>query len=1384
MRSVTTLEAGALEAPVVDIRAEVKIWHNRLLVGEFSGTRLALLSESGDGVFPQSVSGNDTIVELVKSPTGEILLYLPEFEKRVSTGLVANNACKPGVLAGENTADVYYHNGTEWRRAEISLANIIADSGDVVLGDSSLGLTIPSGAVYPFPQGQAFIVYDKGGYRAYYRSSVGNVMVSPLRFFDPRKKVAEQPFATAAIYKAGKVYFYASMPDGSVKGIILTIRGSERYTFSDPFMAVPSDLSFCDVFGGFEHEGKIFLAARFRRTKELSGLATYIFLLPSLDGRSFAFVGEAAVSRSSRQMLFVPKNGSVFVLSNGQKFVGEIPWYVSEAHAPSVTTSAISVGGNSQTVTVEMQNSVQKSFLRYGNVAALYFSSVGGQKTLYMKYAITRVSRTVADGEAAWEVELTHYGMWRVGQLRYGQYVEKQGREVLADDLKQLEALHKMSGGDDVLWSFSVDFWKDGKANPLIHNTAPWQLQYVETDDLKKLFAEYPKIVAGQTYTIRVFGWSRAGRPDTNPNTPDPTPTSVQNATVTPILTLKDEAGEFVINPTLQSPYASFPQEYFVTRPGSLPVEYSFVAPKSGELVKVTVRVNSRDGETLSYIERVEIPNLPARYLTPEVTDASFSNPQKGERWTLKETIDIPQTLDQVAVETSFRSSIDKAYAIVIGGQARYQSASNQVLLDPLWIIKVSPSAPAPAWEGEYPASQSHAWNGIVVFGSKDPWHPDHVQISNTHLPETFSPKHTYLLKFDMGGTMNDSSIPSNEVPFVFGSGEKLRLRLTLPEAATSIQEWTLRVAIFESPKNVYDWDISAGWFGNGNTTFEVHGDYYRMLFYFTPEKGFTQFSSERIGFPNFYDFATIHLKSFAPSSAPCRLHIKVSMSGVTSPPGSSQRAVISYPGGVQVSEVVSGAFEITDERIVELSDGVLWGVTTGFDVFGGDLPFADWSSVRRKFEARIVEAGERYVPVPPGFGVSISDGVLQYTTDIITAPPKSKKKGSPDFLIANKPYSPDDFEVSARFQVRGKSTMAAVVGYFSSKDDYIKGYYKNGSLAVGLVRGGKTTVVASTPAGVWNDVAVFDLRMRFLGGRVILQKKKPENGWGDADETLVYEWDADAVGCPAIDGLAHVGVMSLILPPRFRTTGFVSSAGIIPVAPLDRDENGQQGFRSIANFPESGKVEIGGIVYAYKQKAALLTDDQIRGPFELRNISEWDAFHSKDLDDGTQFKGGKAIEFTMFAWRPAAATKNDYSGQPIATNAGYAWLNEETMYRPFITTDKQIVRLRNRLRAYSEKIPAEYYPSADKVWITNALLWTSKPNPDEIVYHPEGSFVYLHSNDYCQVLRFQAFSFAPDQSVKSLLRDFGAMALTAMEFPDDFSNASVALGTGWTIVR
>jgi hypothetical protein len=412
--------------------------------------------------------------------------------------------------------------------------------------------------------------------------------------------------------------------------------------------------------------------------------------------------------------------------------------------------------------------------------------------------------------------------------------------------------------------------------------------------------------------------------------------------------------------------------------------------------------------------------------------------------------------------------------------------------------------------------------------------------------------------------------------------------------------------------------------------------------------------------------------------------------------------------------------------------------------------------------------------PIPPGDDPEI---------DVVPKQIITTQKGVDQVMFSSNPYSAWNFDQETRIKFHGPYTYAGCIGLASNEHNYIMGYLRQGYLGIAKFRAGTRTIIYEiAKAGIVEDTEI-DLRFWHRDGLFGVEYKLASSAtWATRGSQLLYEWTYDDGEIASSDDLYHVGVYSVIDPPKFRTAGFRSTGTTIPVMPCDLDPNSADDHGILYSdfleeFAASGQISCDDIKYTYTGKADFFTDPKdMEGPFQLRNILDWvdpAGRYETDLDDAFYYTGNKAIEFTKFDWLPSIANHENYDGCVIGISSGYAWMQDETFFKPWITTGGVVVFQRHRGRFYAanDSIPANNDNTSlqDKCYLTNGLTGvTCTETLEEEYQHSNGTFVFIDSDDSVSILGYRSSSGNSDNSIETLLDIVCRIAGTKAVFPGD----------------
>ena len=431
-------------------------------------------------------------------------------------------------------------------------------------------------------------------------------------------------YASVAKTPAG-IFVYLTTPLGAVKGIKLLPNGS----WTDIFTAIPEDLtafyiSNCVV----DSYNRIHLCGQFVRTGEFNSGATYNMAIWSDDGKVFSLDRFTVFSSLGyRFMLSLGRSSEIFSDMNRTAVCDSsyVFYRVKATRLENVSVINLS-GTTSSGWTVTIPNGDRKydnsPLMKRGNFVKLEIGVETGGSILWEEYqrcVIAKGSSDLTDGSRSLDIQILPEGLWRTSAITYPFYLEIQSKQSILDDVDAMDNLYTAPNSHGVGDPFCVMFSlpeKPFEAQAKVSGT----VDHWSGNLISELYLEQYPVIYSLPLTIKLFGWSRIGLMDTNPNTADNTDATSPNDTFTPMFLVEGEDGEertVVIENSEAVNGINYPPQTWKTgnvraNTGTYPVIH--VSSTSGLLVgdkikKVGVRVSST-GPTVHYLERMEIPEV------------------------------------------------------------------------------------------------------------------------------------------------------------------------------------------------------------------------------------------------------------------------------------------------------------------------------------------------------------------------------------------------------------------------------------------------------------------------------------------------------------------------------------------------------------------------------------------------------------------------------------------------------------------------------------------------------------------------------------------------------------------------------------------------------
>lgn len=1342
--------------------------------------------------------------------------------------LDADEHSRPSIYDGK----ILYFDGTNWKLATYTPALLAAGTTACITGEVTFTDIVVGGAAHLISTTEGVILWiDEGGMRVSFIDTDGGRHDSPWRFMDPTAVllagVEDDDFRShhsAAAKLEGCVFVYYSGYDGSMKGICYALSSNDKDgCWSDIFTALPNDLSTFEVANALVEDGRMFVCGRFSRKEEFETSFTSNLVIRSDNGFTFAVDRRVLITLVDLPFQMFLTGTTIYFSNTNRYFSDTAPYYMIGENTSQTRLTLRNLSGSTGLGwTANLKSGREEYYtdtnIDEGNFAKLEIGVYTGSDFTWVKYhdvVISEVNRTWADGAREMSLGIVPDGIWHVQNMTHPFYMEFQGKQPFYDPIKEFSNMVHLGGETGASWSLTVDFFEPGE-----YDGWTWQTHagVTETDhwcrDLEELCMDYPVFGDAATYEARIYGWSRAGVPSTNPNTADATPTDTLNDVFELLILCEDEDGSqttVVSDPgELTSTHDHPPQTWFVegAREGSYPVIYNITNPGEGlKIIKVGVRVTSDTGNTTYYLERVEFPAIHANYIPVNATAGGWEVNNVSDKWNLVDTITLQITdgNDTAGDITSgaYSTTVGHVYAIMVAGEVAFTRNAIDYIQDAhfyAYIAQSDPNYRAPTWIRSYPPGTGPAvLTSVDVTAGTNPQLIEDTDTWDDSIPagETLDDDHhLYTFRHDESADMESSEIDARYIPYVYGNGSPIDVALYLAGsgAISDIVGGEFKFYVFECPVDLADFG------GYGGTLTGSPADEFDVVADNTDTNG-TRSPTYPVPLPTGISSYVVDFTLTTASVSYKEIHIKSPNDGASHTyklRGTYEftRDSRDNPSYLRVKFTVAGAEDtesLTPVAVgynkLEHYDEVTVGPNQDIYMRISNAAVNIWYSTRQlKFEFwsdDTYEPDNFQVPIPPYFNCVVPS-LEMVGDDTFNVYTQNVKKGIPQILISSRPFSAWNFEASARYMINGDYSYAGVLGLETDKDNYLVGYLRKGYIGIAKVRDGVKTVLSEVAQSDIEAMKVYDIRFWHRDGLLGVEFKRAQDNWPERGSQLVYEWTYADDPLLETDDIMHVGAYSHIDPPRFRSTGFKSTSTIIPVMPLDiDDQTGTSDFH--VEFASSGTVDVDGKKYTYTGKSENYTHDanQPLGPFQARNITNW-LVHRVDLEDAHEFPEGYAIEFTHFIWQGSLAHYQDYHQHVIGLSTGFSWLNGDTFFKPWITTTGLIVMERERARFYSDDLIIDDWASStmnDKCWITNGLTGVAQvETTDEEILYQEGTFVYIDSDDKVWCYGFTAASGDEDYTVGRLLDKLNRIAGTTAEFPGDYTITLQALGDGESV--
>ena len=1265
---------------------------------------------SVDGKLYFMREGSDTTIELLSG-----------IDPGSHIGFNANNTT--GIYS------VYYYNldALQWEYQNIDIDLLLADDATCLTGIVTAFPELPKGSIYPLVGTEnTFVLLDiyEGAVRVRIYDDNRDTLPNKYRFMNPLKVLDLETEDVYLLHKAGavlvgnKVYVYYSHYDGSVKSMICTLQADMRHgVWSDIRISIPQDLSEFGIVNVFQHNGRIFISGNFGRKEQFSSSTVYSLLIWSDNGLIFTMNRRVLCS-----LIYLPfhvhtDGAEVVFASTNRIYRTSAPYQIIGENAASTVVDIVNINGSvSSDISATLVAGAEQYFtdekIDTGSYAKLELSIISLEGKKHVKYfdvVVSGINKQLKDGGRENAISLQTDASWHTENMTHPFYMEFQGKQAIFDKAVDFSNLYKASTGINPDWTLGVDFWgEDGTSfNFKTHSdtsTTHW------SSDLATVYAEYPIFGSLENYEFRVYGWSRAGVPDTNPNTDDPTPGDTLNDMFLPIIEYMDDTETKIqYIPELlhlSSAYANPPQTYFQSGGGSYPVVFSVANPGAArKIIRVGVIVTSRSASnTTYYLERVEMPEI--------VVSCVLNSGQEA-------TFDVVGTVSNILTDTTpetFRQynpkTINDGWGI---GEWVYQrfytgvthevlSLGEMTVPSQIVYIKFINNSTLPIKEIRIHKKVkvlSSTHNGVWLEGDTGKWYKAGETYEYISSPITL----------EAGATGTGSIYLGHEQ---YWSGSMWLPDVSSVEASIWI---TVGSTLSASKDGFFDGNSNAALYSKNWVDPAIGTHYY------------------------------VYQKIKNSGTMPMTVKAYVETHNVIN-------------AGVLLHYRWVSPSKSEDEKTLTWGEQFFW-TSDAITIAPGDeklVYIEGWCVTSNPNHEGYIKLIAYFIDASSSASNPV-DGTVG-TVKVLT----NKRKGIPQILFSTKPYSAWNFETTGRFEFKGDYAHAGLVGLATDEKNFVMGCITKNSAYLAHMKNGKRTILQEV-SGTIDPETPYDLRLWHRDGILGFEYKRAGEYWPVRGSIIYYEWKTTDGAVTTNDDIYHLGAYSNLDPPRFRIVGMMSGQSVLAALPIDVD-NTDGNSDLINRFPASGAVDIDGVIYNYSGKNIYFADNFPCGPYQLRNIGDWGSPYNRDPDGSVSYQGGKSIECLDFKW---LSSPGDYAGAIIATSAGYAWINQQTQWKPWIRTSGVQVLLRNRARFYSSEIP-DWYPSTDeKIYITNGLTGLSPADALGNTYmHSHGTFAYFDSGDEVKIHGFGAASGDHDQTIRYLIDVLCSLAGTGADFIGD----------------
>ena len=570
-------------------------------------------------------SSSDQLYIMIDGDSTEKVLFTS------GSGIIATlTECKPAL----SLPYVFYFNGTAIIRGELDLANITSGSCPVI-NLSTVATVADGGSLSSLSDTEVVHVYIKDGgvgvtYYEYDGSwtayEFGQRFMYRTQLYD-NDEVAyvHRMVYSAAAKTSNGIFVYVYDYDGSVSVVQRKTNGA----WTDITTAIPSDLSEFRPTNAIVKDDRVYLAGQFIRTKEFYTDSIHNLVLWSDDGLTFSLDRFTMFSTLGWRFHICEKGDDILFANTNRILEDTAPWYFSKEDSDYIeitSGSVISFNGSASSDwgLMLVSDYIDNEYVTIGNRILIQLGYNTSGSMIYFDYdtcILSSKKKGIKDGERNISINAMSEGMWRTSNLTHPFYMEFNSKQASHDRIQDMGGLYEAADSDDCYpIPFMVDF-SDGSGIIDSHeeisagaNFTLWTVDFDETE-----MTDYP-VLDSFPYVGELYGWSRSGQWDLNPNTPDSTPTSSVNPRMTLMLLVEHTDGdqEEIEITDLASTHDHFQQTYFTAsaRAGSLPIQYNITETGnlvSGDLlIKVGIKAYNENasGKVVMMGARIEIPTL------------------------------------------------------------------------------------------------------------------------------------------------------------------------------------------------------------------------------------------------------------------------------------------------------------------------------------------------------------------------------------------------------------------------------------------------------------------------------------------------------------------------------------------------------------------------------------------------------------------------------------------------------------------------------------------------------------------------------------------------------------------------------------------------------